>query len=368
MDFEKLKIIAEKYNNKNKFISEPLSEGYNVFGYFSSSIGLSQNSRYISYILDKNNINFSKIDVKKNGRVYSTSENIYDKNIVCINPDNIENFPKELLENRYNIALWAWELNQLPKSWIEASKYFDEIWTVSDFCKKIFESELGSDKKIKVVRVFPYWVKKENKNISRKKLSITSKDFIFLFILDYNSDLFRKNVKDLIYCFEEEFSEEEDVSLYLKIRNLPKEFDLKIKSKKIYLIDNEAEEDNNYLLNSCDCYISLHRSEGYGLTVIESIILGKPVICTNYSGIKDFCNENYQELVDFDFIQVDRESYYMNGFEYHNENNLKWAQPNLLQVRKKMRKIFNDINLYNKKSDKYRKEILNYNIFEIDFL
>lgn len=271
-----------------------------------------------------------------------------------------------MFKNRYNIALWAWELDVLPEEWKEASMFFDEIWTISDFCKNIFQSELK--KEIRVVRVFPYWVKKINKTLSRKKLSIKSGEFIFLFIADYYSDLFRKNVKDLIDCFQEEFSEDEKVSLILKIRNLPEDFDLGIKSKKIILKkESTLEEENNYLMNSCDCYISLHRSEGYGLTVIESILLEKPVICTNFSGIKDFCDPKYQELIDFDLVDVHKESYYHKSLTYDNKQ-LKWAQPNLIDAKNSMRKVFENKKEFKKRAIKYKKKVLNYDIFKLNFL
>lgn len=50
---------------------------------------------------------------------------------------------------------------------------------------------------------------------------------------------------------------------------------------------------------SCDCYVSLHRSEGYGLTMAEAMALGKPVIATNYGGNTDFMTSENSYLVDY---------------------------------------------------------------------
>ena len=46
--------------------------------------------------------------------------------------------------------------------------------------------------------------------------------------------------------------------------------------------------DKNRLIVSCDAYVSLHRSEGFGITMAEAMLLGKPVVATDYSGNIDF--------------------------------------------------------------------------------
>ncbi len=43
------------------------------------------------------------------------------------------------------------------------------------------------------------------------------------------------------------------------------------------------------LVNSIDCFVSLHKAEGWGLGIAEALSLGKKVIVTSYSGNLDFC-------------------------------------------------------------------------------
>jgi len=54
------------------------------------------------------------------------------------------------------------------------------------------------------------------------------------------------------------------------------------------------------LQQACDCFVSLHRAEGFGLNVAEAMFLGKPVIATDWSGTAEFvtaangCPVNYR--------------------------------------------------------------------------
>ena len=62
---------------------------------------------------------------------------------------------------------------------------------------------------------------------------------------------------------------------------------------------------NAALLARADCYVSLHRSEGFGLTLAESMALGTPVIATGYSGNTDFTTPHNSYLVDWTPTRVD---------------------------------------------------------------
>jgi glycosyltransferase involved in cell wall biosynthesis len=76
------------------------------------------------------------------------------------------------------------------------------------------------------------------------------------------------------------------------------------------------------LMMSADCYVSLHRSEGFGLTMAEAMMCGKPVIATGYSGNLDFMADADSFLVPFRTVAIDRtHGPYKAG--YH------WADPDL---------------------------------------
>ena len=79
----------------------------------------------------------------------------------------------------------------------------------------------------------------------------------------------------------------------------------KIKDDRIILFEESlTRKELLHLMDCCDVYISLHRSEGQGLTILEAMELGKPTIITAYSGNIDFTHINNSCLVPYTLIPV----------------------------------------------------------------
>ena len=118
-----------------------------------------------------------------------------------------------------------------------------------------------------------------------------------MFIFDFNSHLARKNPQAVIAAFRKAFpAKDKEVNLVLKVMNA-KDTDpnwkafLKLceQDDRIWLItDTMDRPDVLALVESCDAYVSLHRAEGFGRTLAEAMMYGKPVIATGYSGNADF--------------------------------------------------------------------------------
>ena len=94
-----------------------------------------------------------------------------------------------------------------------------------------------------------------------------------------------------------------------------------------------SEEETLSLISACDCYVSLHRSEGWGLTMAEAMLLGKPVIATGYSGNMDFMDNSNSLLVDYQIVTLER-AYppYAAGFH--------WANPSVDHAAQLMRQVY----------------------------
>ena len=87
------------------------------------------------------------------------------------------------------------------------------------------------------------------------------------------------------------------------------------------------------MLDSCDCYVSLHRSEGLGLTMAEAMALGKPVIATGYSGNLHFMTPENSYLVDWVKVPIPA------GCDPYPAS-ATWADPDIGHAARLMREVY----------------------------
>ena len=165
--------------------------------------------------------------------------------------------------------------------------------------------------------------------------------FVFLLVYDFASVLARKNPVGLIEAFLRAFPDpEEGARLVLKSINSerhPNEHDqVRLAAKghpHVHLLDFYVSADEkNAMIAAADCYASLHRSEGFGITMAEAMLLGKPVVATAYSGNLDFMRPENSYLVDYELAPIGPG----NG-PYPPE--AEWAEPDLDHAATLMREV-----------------------------
>jgi len=176
---------------------------------------------------------------------------------------------------------------------------------------------------------------------SRDYFGLPSDEFIFLFVFHLNSVMERKNPLGLIRAFRQAFSAKEPVRLVLKTAlgavrfpDLLHELRSAGAGVKLTVIDRVFTQDETLsLIDVSDAYVSLHRSEGLGLTMAEAMLLGKPVIATRYSGNVDFMDDANSLLVDYQLVPVGRAipPYDPSG---------RWAEPSIDHAVLLMRKLY----------------------------
>ncbi len=270
------------------------------------------------------------------------SKYVYGNNLFVGNPEMLINalikLPILPLYKNKNIGLFFWELEKIPKNWLGLNHWIDEIWVQSDFVLQTFKKMTPHVYKI------PFALDlKINKKLNRKSFGLPEKPFIFLFTFDYLSYFDRKNPEAIVRTFKKAFGERHDVYLFIKTTHAKfhpeKEHQLKTligPSSNIELRDEFLSHvEQSSLINLCDAYVSLHRSEGLGLGMAEAMSLGKPVIATNYSGNLEFMNEKNSMLVRYTKTKLKNDSYLYT-------KNEAWAEPDVSHAAQLMKKIKDD--------------------------
>ena len=225
----------------------------------------------------------------------------------------------------YNIIYPQWELSRYPPAWATNLELFDEVWAPSGF---VFEA-LSPVIKRPLAHV-PLGCQVElSSMLGRRYFGLPEVCYIFLFFFDFRSYSERKNPEAVVRSFEKLVQKmpRSKVALVIKLNgseSAPAEFNLlkeRVESlgERVILI-NSTITDNEIknLVRCCDCFVSLHRSEGFGRGLAEAMFLGKPVIATAYSGNLDFMNKNNSFLVNYKLINL-REG----DYPYWQEQ--KWA-------------------------------------------
>lgn len=231
-------------------------------------------------------------------------------NIVAVNADSAiypkRAIPRIVWESKYNIGYWAWELDIFPKVWMFELRDYDEIWVPSMFIKESIETSTGYDGTPVRVLNLPLLQKEVTSNntlegpLPFELESETSgvRPFTFLVKVDFRSSSGRKNPQGPIRAFLDAFPVESDphgrYRLVVKahsgtaaeMEELEKEAN---NDPRVVFIFRVLPDSENIALHTYqDCYVSLHRSEGYGLNILESLGAGIPVISTGYSGNVEF--------------------------------------------------------------------------------
>jgi glycosyltransferase involved in cell wall biosynthesis len=176
---------------------------------------------------------------------------------------------------------------------------------------------------------------------SRDLLGLESDRFYFLFCFDVLSVPERKNPLAAIEALRRLLEvTTEPVGLVLKVTrpslgavDLLRELYQRSAELPVRLVTRETDRDAlEHLLNACDAYLSLHRSEGLGLLPIEALYLGKPVVSTNYGGVTDFLDETTGYPIPFRLRRLERDH-----LPYPAE--AVWADPDLASAVEAMRRI-----------------------------
>lgn len=241
----------------------------------------------------------------------------------------------------YRVGYWAWELPRLPQAWAEIAKLFHEIWTPSAFVAGAVRSAAPEVP----VHIVPHPLPGVDRvTPERTALGFPDGTFVFLSMFDVRSSATRKNPRAAIEAFQTAFDPDDgSVRLALKVnaqedgRAPVRELEAAAAGwRNIQLIDRVLSDEGALrLLASADAFVSLHRSEGFGMAIAEAMALGRPVIATDWSGNRDFCQQGVIPIP-FSLVPVvDPTGVYVAPQDL-------WAEPDLTAAADAMRRLADD--------------------------
>lgn len=357
-----IKLIKIKLLTAWRKVLVPNRSGINLIGYFSYTFGVAEVGRFFAQHVKKAAVPLQIYDVESSAhkkldalslKAYEshfTNTPSYHKNVFFINADQIAYIKEELpalFIGRYNAAVFFWEFNDYF-DFPNAFEVIDEVFAFTEFIATAVRKVAPPS--VKVTKLpFPFmknWEINKPVEVVRKQYNVPGDTFIFIFNFDFFSVYTRKNPEAILKAFEMAFNATDNVCLILKTihaeadsnHNLSFQAvlnEMKLKEKIICVNDNLDRNDFMSLLNASDCYISLHRSEGLGLGMLEAMSMGKPVIATNYGGNTDFMREGNSLPVNYTLVPVTEDAApYKPGW--------LWADADIEAAGGYMRKLYND--------------------------
>jgi len=333
--------------------------GVSVIGYAFGQLGIGEDARMAARACLAAGVPLSMISMAPGSEVgqndrsmqqYVVERGEFAINLFCLTAEETGRFYAEQgasqFINRYNIGYWPWELGAWPDAWQMLFDLVDEVWVSSQHtfdalvpvCEKpLYLMPMAVD--------LGHVTQFKSRRQARAHFGLPAQAKLFCFSFDLNSYIDRKNPQTCVDAFLRAFSKDEysDASVGLVIKvHMPKQPNeawdklkaLAASDSRIHFIEQTLDRpDLLALYQTCDCFVSLHRAEGFGRGLAEALQLGLRVICTGYSGNLDFCYEPLAELVDYRLVKVGQAQYPQAKGQY-------WAEPSIEHAALLMRKVF----------------------------
>lgn len=349
-------VVLDFSRYPNCFMPETTLEGgetgINIIGYLKSELGVGESARLCTASAEAASISHSLVDFNVDCSSRADDDRLSHKisnrnphrvNLFHINADQVPRafacLGDAFFKDHYNIGFWHWELPEFPDEWTPSFAFLHEIWVPSQFVM----NAVSAKSPLPVVRMPHAVALGVSPDVSRTDMGLPEGKFLFLMMYDMHSFQSRKNPHAVVEAFSKAFPQAKDTALVIKTMNThtyPREWaELEAvlsDTPGITIINKMLTRQEVYDLESlCDCFASLHRSEGFGLGLAESMYLGKPVIGTNWSGNVDFMNEKNSCPVDYELVELKRDfGPYAKGQH--------WAEPDTEHAAWFMRKLVED--------------------------
>jgi glycosyltransferase involved in cell wall biosynthesis len=320
--------------------------GVNVSGYLDAESGLGEAARASIRSLEAAGVPLALNNVPSQQRTADDSyraqfgvDHPHPFNLVHLNSDNMPAFASRrgpaYFRGRYTIGYWFWELAALPPDWVMYSGYVDEVWTATRFVRDAVAAAVRVPVQLMTLPIVLPPVPPRG----RAHFGIPDGPAVFLYIFDVSSQMERKNPIAAIRAFRQAALPRDAAMLVLKFTN--SSFDSTAVRRlheeaaglNVLMLDGFMDRpDLCALINAADCYLSPHRSEGFGMTILEAMSLGKPAIATAYSAPLDFMTPENSYAIDCALVPLGRKH---GPYPAH----AMWADPDVAHTARLIRQV-----------------------------
>jgi len=244
----------------------------------------------------------------------------------------------------YNIVFPAWELPRYPAVWVPKLKMFDEIWAGSWFVHSALAAAGLESHYVGQSIELPY-----GPFLPRKFFGIRESAFVVLNFFDLSSYEQRKNPEAVLALMSrileiEQFREDyRNIEFVLKVKDGVKDADewagrILQQYPNVHIISTLLSAfEAHSLINCCDCFVSLHRAEGFGHGIGEAMYLGRLAMATGWSGNLDYMTDENSLLIKSTLVPV------ATGAYPHGDGQV-WAEPDVEHAARLLARAISDEN------------------------
>ena len=261
-------------------------------------------------------------------------------------------YQPDVFSERYNIGYFFWELDKPAYCHYLGMDMVDEIWVSTEYGMEIYQTDAQGKPVVNVGMCFeeiPDITRADARAFVKRRFRFDDSHFVCLVAFDSFSFVQRKNPVSVLRAFQTAFEGVPDARLVVKTQNRDSVFDpVQVQlwdrvdsitgrdSRIVVMNETLSYRDLLRLKAGSDCYISLHKSEGWGFGMIEAMALGVPVVATAYSGNMDFCTEDTCWLVDYEITDLQHGDYIFV------RPGSQWAEPSVDHAAAQLRSAFDD--------------------------
>jgi 2-polyprenyl-3-methyl-5-hydroxy-6-metoxy-1,4-benzoquinol methylase len=240
---------------------------------------------------------------------------------------------------RNAIGMTVWETDTMPPQWRNVLSHVVEVWLPCDFNISAFSRDLSTP-----IFKLPHVVVPSHTNGHATPAvafpDVRHNDFVFYAVFEWQD---RKGPAELLTAYLRAFSDTDATVLVVKtspVAGRAAEQALAAARERtssgariVVCADAWNEAQLEALHRRGDCYVSLHRGEGWCYPLFDAATRGTPVVATGYAGPLEYLSADFAELVPYQLVPVRQPYLY-----YH--PTMRWAEPDILSAAERLRWVY----------------------------